>query len=173
MAITNEMERIIEKLILASRWLLVPLYLALASVLGIFAVRAVQEVMHLFAIVATATESELVLAVLGFIDLTLVANLLVMVVLSGYETFISRIDTDEGEEKPSWLGKVDAGTLKIKLSVSIVAISAIHLLSAFINIEHYNNQQLLWLVIIHLTFVVSALLLAFIDKIAFSPHRDH
>jgi uncharacterized protein (TIGR00645 family) len=173
MAITNEMERIIEKLILASRWLLVPLYLALASVLGIFAVRAVQEVMHLFAIVATATESELVLAVLGFIDLTLVANLLVMVVLSGYETFISRIDTDEDEEKPSWLGKVDAGTLKIKLSVSIVAISAIHLLSAFINIEHYNNQQLLWLVIIHLTFVVSALLLAFIDKIAFSPHRDH
>jgi uncharacterized protein (TIGR00645 family) len=173
MAITNEMERIIEKLILASRWLLVPLYLALASVLGIFAVRAIQEVMHLFAIVATATESELVLAVLGFIDLTLVANLLVMVVLSGYETFISRIDTDEDEEKPSWLGKVDAGTLKIKLSVSIVAISAIHLLSAFINIEHYNNQQLLWLVIIHLTFVVSALLLAFIDKIAFSPHRDH
>jgi uncharacterized protein (TIGR00645 family) len=173
MAITNEMERIIEKLILASRWLLVPLYLALASVLGIFAVRAVQEVMHLFAIVATATESELVLAVLGFIDLTLVANLLVMVVLSGYETFISRIDTDEGEEKPSWLGKVDAGTLKIKLSVSIVAISAIHLLGAFINIEHYNNQQLLWLVIIHLTFVVSALLLTFIDKIAFSPRRDH
>ncbi len=173
MAITNGMERIIEKLILASRWLLVPLYLALASVLGIFAVRAVQEVVHLFAIVATATESELVLAVLGFIDLTLVANLLVMVVLSGYETFISRIDTDEGEEKPSWLGKVDAGTLKIKLSVSIVAISAIHLLSAFMNIEHYNNQQLLWLVIIHLTFVVSALLLAFIDKIAFSHHRDH
>ncbi|HRF64033.1 MAG TPA: YqhA family protein, partial [Candidatus Competibacter sp.] len=93
------------------------------------------------------------------------------VILSGYETFVSTLDVEEGQEKPSWLGKVDASTLKIKLAVSIVAISSIHLLRAFMNSGGIDDKEILWLVIVHLTFVVSALLLAVIDKIAFAQHR--
>ncbi|MEI2769572.1 MAG: TIGR00645 family protein [Candidatus Competibacter sp.] len=164
-------ERIIEQLILASRWLLVPVYLALAATLAVFGIKAVQEAIHLLEKVLVMTEVEIVLAVLALIDLALIANLLVMVILSGYETFVSTLDVEEGQEKPSWLGKVDAATLKIKLAVSIVAISSIHLLRAFMNSGGIDDKEILWLVIVHLTFVVSALLLAVIDKIAFAQHR--
>lgn len=164
-------ERIIEQLILASRWLLVPVYLALAATLAVFGIKAVQEAIHLLEKVLIMTEVEIVLAVLALIDLALIANLLVMVILSGYETFVSTLDVEEGQEKPSWLGKVDAATLKIKLAVSIVAISSIHLLRAFMNSGGIDDKEILWLVIVHLTFVVSALLLAVIDKIAFAQHR--
>jgi len=112
---------------------LVPVYLALAATLAVFGIKAVQEAIHLLEKVLVMTEVEIVLAVLALIDLALIANLLVMVILSGYETFVSTLDVEEGQEKPSWLGKVDASTLKIKLAVSIVAISSIHLLRAFMN----------------------------------------
>lgn len=166
-------ERIIETLIFASRWLLVPLYLALAVILVVFSLKAIQEVVHLFAILITASETELILGVLSLIDLVLVANLLVMVVLSSYETFVSRIDLEVGTDRPPWLGKLDAGTVKLKLAVSVVAVSSIHLLKVFMNIKHYDSQQIMWLTLIHLAFVVSALLLALIDKVAFAPHRVH
>ena len=166
-------ERIIEQLILASRWLLVPVYLALAATLAVFGIKAVQEVIHLLEKVLIKTEVEIVLAVLALIDLALIANLLVMVILSGYETFVSTLDVEEGQEKPSWLGKVDAATLKIKLAVSIVAISSIHLLRAFMNVGGNEQKEIFWLVVVHLTFVVSALLMAVIDKIAFAEHRRH
>lgn len=164
-------ERIIEQTILASRWLLVPVYLALAAVLAVFGIKAVQETIHLFEKVLIMTEVEIVLAVLSLIDLALIANLMVMVILSGYETFVSTLDLEEGQEKPSWLGKVDAATLKIKLAVAIVAISSIHLLKAFMHVGGIDEKEILWLVIVHLTFVVSALLMAVIDKIAFAQHR--
>lgn len=166
-------ERFIETLIFASRWLLVPLYLALSVILIVFGVKAIQEVVHLFAILTTASETELILGVLSLIDLTLVANLLVMVVLSSYETFVSRIDLEVGTDRPPWLGKLDAGTVKLKLAVSVVAVSSIHLLKVFMNIKLYDSEQIMWLMFIHLAFVVSALILAFIDKIAFAPHRAH
>lgn len=171
-------EFLLERCILLSRWLLVPLYLALIAILILFAIKAYQEVIHLFAIIATITETDLVLAALALVDLALVANLLVMVVLSSYETFVSNLDVREGQEKPSWLGKIDAATIKIKLAVAIVAISSIHLLKAFMTAppqegENLWNGQLFWLVVIHLTFVISALLMAWIDRIAFAPHRNH
>lgn len=164
-------ERIIEKLILASRWLLVPVYLSLAAILALFGVKAIQETIHLFEKVLVLTEVEIILAILSLIDLTLIANLLVMVILSGYETFVSTIDLEEGQEKPAWLGKVDAGTLKIKVAVSIVAISSIHLLRSFMHLGSGEEKEIFWLVVVHLTFVVSALLVAIIDKIAFSGNR--
>lgn len=164
-------ERIIEQTILASRWLLVPVYLALAATLVAFGIKAVQEAIHLLEKVLVMSEVEIVLAILALIDLALIANLLVMVILSGYETFVSTLDLEEGQEKPSWLGKVDASTIKIKLAVSIVAISSIHLLKAFMHVADMSDKEVLWLVIVHLTFVVSALLMAWIDKIAFSQHR--
>ncbi len=172
-------ETLLEQCILLSRWLLAPVYLALAAVLILFTVKAFQEVFHLFAIITTATEIDLVLSVLSLIDMALIANLLVMVILSSYETFVSNLDVADGQEKPSWLGKIDAATLKIKLAVAIVAISSIHLLKAFMTtIPSQNNgvplwdNQLFWLVVIHLTFVVSALLMAVIDRIAFAQHRS-
>ncbi|MFZ1640900.1 MAG: TIGR00645 family protein [Candidatus Contendobacter sp.] len=173
------LEILLERTILLSRWLLAPIYLALAAMLILFTIKAFQEVFHLFAIITTATEVDLVLSVLALIDMALVANLLVMVILSSYETFVSNLDVAEGQEKPSWLGRIDAATIKIKLAVAIVAISSIHLLKAFMtavqgqeDVSLWNNQ-LFWLVIIHLTFVVSALGMAVIDRIAFAQHRNH
>jgi uncharacterized protein (TIGR00645 family) len=170
-------EILLEQCILLSRWLLAPIYLALAAVLVLFTVKAFQEVVHLFVIITTASEVDLILSVLALIDMALVANLLVMVILSSYETFVSSIDVGEGQEKPSWLGRIDAATLKVKLAVAIVAISSIHLLKAFMttmggqdDVSVWNNQ-LFWLVVIHLTFVLSALGMAVIDRIAFAQHR--
>lgn len=165
-------ERSIEQLILLSRWLLVPIYLALIGALVAFAAKAVQEVVHLLLILQHAEKIDVMLAVLALVDLALVANLIVMIILSGYETFVSRIDLREGQEKPSWLGKVDAGTLKIKLAVAIVAVSSIHLLKAFMDAT-VPPKDMLWLIITHLTFVVSALLMAVIDKLVFAEHRQH
>lgn len=175
----KSIETLLERIILLSRWLLAPIYLALIAVLILFTVKAFQEVIHLFAVITTTSEVDLVLSVLALIDMALVANLLVMVVLSSYETFVSSLDVDEGQEKPSWLGKIDAATIKVKLAVAIVAISSIHLLKAFMtavrgqdDVSLWNNQ-LFWLVVIHLTFVLSALGMAVIDRIAFAQHRNH
>ena len=112
----------------------------------------------------------MVLAVLAMIDMVLVASLVVMVMFSGYENFVSRIDVDD-EDKLGWLGKYDSGTLKLKVAASIVAISSIHLLRAFVNAPQIPNDKLMWYVIIHLTFVVSAVLMAVMDKLSFSDHR--
>ena len=172
-------EMFLERIILLSRWLLAPLYLALIAVLILFTVKAAQEAIHLFQIILDASETDLVLSILGLIDMVLVANLLVMVILSSYETFVSALDTTGDQEKPPWLGKIDAATIKVKLSVAIVAISSIHLLKAFMAAPPQNgdqplwNNHLFWLVIIHLTFVVSALGMAFVDRIAFAQHRAH
>lgn len=172
-------ETLLERTILLSRWLLAPLYLVLITVLILFTVKAVQKVMHLFTIIWTVSETDLILSVLVLVDMVLVANLLVMVILSSYETFVSALDTAEGQEKPSWLGKIDAATIKIKLAVAIVAISSIHLLKAFMTSPSQDtnqplwNNELFWLVVIHLTFVISALVMAWIDRIAFAPHRGN
>lgn len=165
------LERMIERFLFGGRWLLVPLYMGLTLVLVLFSVKFFQELLHLIPALPDMHESDLILVALSLADLVLVGNLLVMVVLSGYENFVSRIDHANGEL--SWLGKVDAGTLKIKVAASIVAISSIHLLKAFVRAEGITNDKLLWLVVIHLTFVVSALLLALVDKIAFATHREH
>lgn len=166
-------ERAIETFLYWSRWLLVPLYMGLTVMLLFFAFKFFQELIHLVPLLPQLAEADLILAALGMIDLALVGNLLIMVILSGYENFVSRIDVAQGDDKLSWMGKLDAGTLKIKVAASIVAISSIHLLKAFVNALSIANDKLMWLVIIHLTFVVSALILAYVDKLAFASHREH
>lgn len=166
-------ERITERTLYATRWLLAPLYLGLSLALLALGVKFFQEVLHLLPVIFTTTESELVLVVLSLIDMTLVGSLLIMVMFSGYENFVSRIDLEEGADKLEWLGKYDAGTLKLKVAASIVAISSIHLLRVFMEVEQIGNDKLLWYVIMHLTFVVSALLLGYLDRMAFSGHRKH
>lgn len=168
-----KVESTIERLLLGSRWLLVPLYVLLMLILLVFVVKAGQEFLHLIEVVFEIDEAQLVLAVLSLVDMALVGNLIVMVALSGYETFVSRFDTIGEMEKPGWLGKLDPGTVKLKVAASIVAISAIHLLKQYMNAETYDAERILVLTAVHLAFVVSALILAFVDRMAFAGHRDH
>jgi uncharacterized protein (TIGR00645 family) len=115
-------------------------------------------------VLLAAKEADLVLIILSLVDMALVGGLLVMVMLSGYENFVSAIEIEDGREKLSWLGKLDSGSLKQKVAASIVAISSIHLLKAFMNAEHIDNEKLKWYVIIHLTFVLSSLGMAYVDR---------
>jgi uncharacterized protein (TIGR00645 family) len=166
-------ERAIERLLFASRWMLAPVYLGMSIALIALGIKFFQEAYHVIIHVLDTQESALVLTLLSMIDLVLVGSLIVMVMFSGYENFVSRIDTDNEGDKLGWLGKLDAGTLKLKVAASIVAISSIHLLRKFVEAESVANDKLLWYVIIHLTFVVSAVLMGVLDKMAFASHREH
>jgi len=167
------MESLIEKTLFASRWLLAPLYLGLSLALVALGIKFFQEVYHVLSHILVASEADMVLTLLALIDLVLVGSLIVMVMFSGYENFVSRLEVGEQADKLGWLGKLDAGTLKLKVAASIVAISSIHLLRAFMNAQQIPNDKLMWYVIIHLTFVVSAVLMGVLDRIAFASHRHH
>lgn len=164
-------ERIIEKTLFASRWLLAPIYLGLAVGILIIGIKFYQELFHTLSVIIEISEVDVILSILALIDISLVGSLIVMVMFSSYENFVSKIDIDDDSDKPSWLNKLDANTLKLKVASSIVAISSIHLLRVFMRIEELSNDALMWYVIIHLTFVISALLLAVTDKIGFSKHN--
>ena len=158
------LERAIENILYTSRWILAPIYLGLSAGLVLLGIKFFEEVLHALPSVLTYKETDLVLLILSLVDMALVGGLLVMVMLSGYENFISSIDIKDGREKLTWLGKLDSGSLKQKVAASIVAISSIHLLQAFMNAQRISNDKLMWYVIIHLTFVLSALGMAYVDK---------
>ena len=158
------MERFIENSMYASRWLLAPIYFGLSIAVLLLGIKFFQEAIHTLPLVLSMKEADLVLVVLSLIDLALVGGLLVMVMLSGYENFVSQIDIEEGKEKLEWLGKLDSGSLKQKVAAAIVAISSIHLLKAFMNAQQIDNEKLILYVVIHLTFVLSALGMAYVDK---------
>jgi len=166
------LERIIERLLWASRWLLAPLYLGLSLALVALGIKFFEEAYHAITHVLRLEEADLVLVVLALIDISLVGSLIIMVMFSGYENFVSRIDVESDEGSPGWLGKLDSGTLKLKVAASIVAISSIHLLRVFMDAQQIPNDKIMWYVILHLTFVFSALLLGVLDRIAFSSHRE-
>jgi len=159
------MERTLENLLYASRWILAPIYLGLSIALLLLGIKFFQEALHTLPLVLGLKEADLVLVTLSLVDMALVGGLLVMVMLSGYENFVSRIDVSESTEKLSWLGKLDSGSLKQKVAASIVAISSIHLLKAFMAVQDISNDKLMWYVIIHLTFVLSALGMAYVDRL--------
>jgi uncharacterized protein (TIGR00645 family) len=165
-------EKLIERLLFASRWLLAPLYLGLSIALLALGVKFFQEGIHVLMHIVELSEADLVLTALAMIDIVLVGSLIVMVMFSGYENFVSRIDIPAGGDTLGWLGKLDSGTLKLKVAASIVAISSIHLLRIFMNATQIPNDKLMWYVILHLTFVVSALLLGVLDRMSFAGHRD-
>lgn len=166
------LERIVERLLFASRWLLAPLYLGLAILLLIFTIHFFIALFHIAQNALTMQETDVILAALSLIDLALVGGLVVMVMLSGYENFVSRLDIAETEKSISWLGKLDTGTLKLKVAASIVAISAIQLLKGFMEVQSVSNDKLFWMTAMHLTFVVSALLLAVMDRLVGADHRQ-
>ena len=168
----SKLEYAVEKLLFASRWILAPIFLGLSLALIALGFKFFQQAYHVFHDLIGMKEANLVLTVLAMIDIALVGSLIVMVMFSGYENFVSTIDA-KGSDTLGWLGKLDAGTLKLKVAASIVAISSIHLLQKFMDAEAIPNDKLLWYTILHLTFVVSAVLMGVLDKMSFAQHREH
>eukprot|EP01035_Chromulina_nebulosa_P010472 gene10472-14066_t len=160
----KSLELLVERIILSSRWLLVVFYLGLVMALAVYAVSFAFKFWKVLLNVFVYDEADMILAMLGLIDAALVASLIVMVMISGYENFVSRFD-EEGESDVSFIGKLDSGSLKIKVASSIVAISSIHLLQVFLNANQYDNWKLVLLTGIHLAFVVSALFLGLLERI--------
>ena len=159
----KRLELFIEGIILASRWLLVIFYVGLGIALALYAVTFGYKLWEFSTHLFSLDDSEAILKMLGLIDAALIASLVVMVIISGYENFVSRFDESNNVH---WLGENDVGSLKIKVAATIVAISSIHLLQVFLNTEQYTGEKLMWFTLIHLAFVVSALFLAFIDRIS-------
>jgi uncharacterized protein (TIGR00645 family) len=149
-----------------SRWLQAPLYAGLIVAQGVYVYHFLMELWHLVIHAHSFKEAELMLIVLGLIDVVMIANLLVMVIIGGYETFVSRLHLHDHPDEPEWLGHVNAGILKVKLAMAIIGISSIHLLQTFINSEQLSEKTLLWQTVIHMTFVFSAMALVWIDRVA-------
>lgn len=160
------MEQFVEKLLYRSRWILAPIYLGLSVALIALGIKFFQEVIHLIIHIISLKEADMVLVVLSLIDMAMVGGLIVMVMMSGYENFVSKLDVDDKDEKLGWLGTMDSSSLKAKIAASIVAISSIHLLKVFMNTEAINNDKILWYVLLHITFVVSAFAMGFLDILA-------
>jgi uncharacterized protein (TIGR00645 family) len=165
----KQLELLVERIILASRWLLVVFYLGLAAALAVYAVSFAAKFIKIAATALTLDEAEMILAMLSLIDAALVASLVVMVMISSYENFVSRFD--ETTQDLSWLGKMDSGSLKIKVASAIVAISSIHLLQVFMNAQQYENSKIMWLTLMHLAFIASAVFLGLLDRISGTPKK--
>jgi len=180
---TEALEGFIETLLFRSRWLLAPFYLGLIVALVILLIKFAKKLLVIIPGFLSASGTELILQILGLIDIVLIANLLLIIIFSGYENFVSKIDAVEGHvDRPEWMGKVDYAGLKIKVIGSIVAISSIELLKVFISISESDEAQKLlegkllwevdvfWLVVIHMTFVLSGVLFALMERIMHPPH---
>lgn len=165
-SLTEKAENILEALIFASRWILAPFYLGLAVSLVILLIKFMGELFHIATHAFTATESEVILGVLALVDLTFTGSLLIIVIFSGYENFVSKIDHSGHRDWPDWMGTIDFSGLKLKLLSSIVAISAIQLLKQFMSIQNVSEREIFWLVVVHVVFVVSSVLLALSDRIS-------
>lgn len=165
MILKQTLEHAMERLIYASRWILAPIYVGMSMILLALFIKFFQELWHFVPHIFDINETDFILTILTLIDLTLIGSLIVLIMFSGYENFVSRLDISEDTEKLDWLGTHDYGSMKIKVASSIVAISSIHLLKIFMNIGATANDKLIWYVLIHLTLVVSALFMGFLDKI--------
>ena len=191
----NRPLRPLPRLIFASRWLQLPLYLGLILAQAVYVVHFIVELEHLIAAafgsqtalqalvtsigyksdvpITALNETVIMLVVLALIDVVMISNLLIMVIVGGYETFVSRLGLDDHPDQPEWLGHVNASVLKVKLGLSIIGISSIHLLKTFINAANYDVKVLMWQTIIHVVFLTSALAIAYTDKLLNSGHDKH
>src|SRR6476659_3711063 len=172
--VDRPMARTVGSTIFISRWLQAPLYLGLIAAQGVYVWRFMQELWHLVTDAGHLTENEVMLLVLGLVDVVMIANLLIMVIIGGYETFVSRINLKNHPDQPEWLSHVNANVLKVKLAMAIVGISSIHLLQTFINAANTSSETMLWQTVIHITFVISAVALAAIDRfLSPKPAAEH
>jgi uncharacterized protein (TIGR00645 family) len=161
-------------LIFWSRWLQLPLYLGLIVAQGVYVWQFGKELVHLVSIASAReiNETQIMLVVLGLIDVVMIANLLIMVIIGGYETFVSRLYLENHPDQPEWLSHVNASVLKVKLATAIIGISSIHLLKTFINAAQLEDKTIMWQVVIHLAFLVSALVVAATDRVLGVHYRD-
>ena len=188
-------QRPLPRLIFASRWLQLPLYLGLILAQGVYVFHFWVELVHLIEaafgnagaleklvssigyrsdVAPTAlNETIIMLVVLALIDVVMISNLLIMVIVGGYETFVSRLDLEGHPDQPEWLSHVNASVLKVKLATAIIGISSIHLLKTFINAANYTDKVLLWQTAIHIAFLLSAMAIALTDRLLVSPAKDH
>lgn len=164
-------ERLVERSLFASRWLLAPFYLGLAASLILLLVKFGQKTIALVSHAFSSDGNEVIVGILSLVDLSLMGNLLLMVMFAGYENFISKLDIGRHKDKPDWMGHVGFGDLKLKLMTSIVAISAIHVLEAFMKIAQTSDRDLAWGIGIHMAFIVSGVLLAIMDRLSVSGHK--
>ncbi|MEK9142574.1 MAG: TIGR00645 family protein [Nitrospirota bacterium] len=162
---SNHVEATFESIIFASRWIQAPLYAGLIVVELLYAYKFLIELWEMVLHINKMDETVFMLGVLGLIDVTMVANLLTMVIIGGYATFVSKLDLEQHPDRPDWLTHVDPGTIKIKLAASLIGISSIHLLKGFVDVANENPEHLKWKIFIHMTFLASAILLAWTDKI--------
>lgn len=169
----QQIEHFLERFIFASRWLLAPFYVGLVGAIVLMLYKFFKEFIGLLTVVVTGDGSQVLVGVLTLVDVALVANLLIIIIFAGYENFVSKIDTGNHEDRPEWMGKVSFTDLKIKVIGSIVAISAIELLKAFVNVEAYTNEQLAWKVGLHMVFVISGVLFALMDKLMSGKPGGH
>lgn len=169
----KKIENVFESIIFSSRWIQAPIYGGLIVGSILYTYKFLIELVHLCTTVTTISEELLMLGILTLVDISMVLNLLVMVIIGGYATFVSRIHLDQHEDRPDWLKKIDAGTLKVKLAGALVGISGIHLLKSFININNKDFEQVKWQIIIHVVFLFSTLMLAYTEKILHSPQNKH
>lgn len=166
----NRPLRPIPSIIFASRWLQLPLYLGLIVAQGVYVYHFLVEVWHLLSHVTSFDETKIMLVVLGLIDVVMISNLLIMVIVGGYETFVSRMNLEDHPDQPEWLSHVNASVLKVKLATAIIGISSIHLLKTFINAGNYTDRVLIAQTLIHVTFLLSALAIAATDRLLQNPH---
>ncbi|MDP1611922.1 MAG: TIGR00645 family protein [Sulfuritalea sp.] len=161
----NKIIKPMEFFIFWSRWLQAPLYLGLIIAQGVYVYQFMHELAILVTKAGSLTENEVMLIVLGLIDVVMIANLLIMVIIGGYETFVSRLDLEGHPDQPEWLSHVNAGVLKVKLAVALISISSIHLLRTFINAGHTEDRVIISQIAIHMSFLLSAIAIAYTDKI--------
>lgn len=175
---TERSVKALEGFIFWSRWLQAPLYVGLIVAQGVYVYQFMHELAILVTKAGALSEAEVMLIVLGLIDVVMIANLLIMVIIGGYETFVSKLDLEGNPDQPEWLSHVNAGVLKVKLAVALISISSIHLLRTFINAAQVEDRVIVTQVAIHMSFLISALAIAWTDKImmqtlAISSHTKH
>jgi uncharacterized protein (TIGR00645 family) len=168
----QNLNRLLPNFIFWSRWLQMPLYLGLIIALGVYIFEFAHSLWGLIINAASYNETEVMLNVLNLIDVVMIANLLIMVIVGGYETFVSRLNLHNHPDQPEWLDEVNAGTMKIKLAMALIGISSIHLLRTFIDPSQMTNDAIMWQVVIHLTLVVSAIAIAFTNKFMASTTKQ-
>lgn len=160
----NTVTRTLSRVIFFGRWLQAPLYFGLILILGAYVYKFGLELIGLMVNIKGLDDTHLMLGVLDLIDVVMIANLLIMVIMGGYETFVSRLNLQNNPDQPEWLDEVDAGTMKIKLAIALIGISSIHLLRTFIDPSKYTNFSVMWQVVIHLTLVASAVFIALTNR---------
>lgn len=163
--IPNWFEYGFELIIFSSRWIQAPLYAGLIIAEILYAWKFLTELWHMVYDLHNLSETVFMFGILTLVDITMVANLLTMVVIGGYATFVSKLSLESHPDRPDWLTHVDPGTIKVKLAASLIGISSIHLLKAFVNVANISTEHIQWQILIHLTFLGSAILLAWTDKI--------